>query len=223
MIGEPLKQDSWDEVFLKKDGTEKIRARYDRISPYYDLMELLLEKLVFSRWRRKVFGSLDGDTILEVGVGTGKNLDFYHVGKPVAAIDFSPGMLSRARRKAEEKGLNVDLVDMDVQDLQYDDQSFDTILATFVFCSVPDPIRGLQEIKRVCKRGGRIILLEHVRPGGTVLGKIFDLLNPITVRLMGVNINRNTVENMERAGLNVLEEKNLFRDVVKLVVANPLG
>ena len=185
-------------------------------------MELLLEKLGFFRWRRKVFDSLDGDTILEVGVGTGKNLDFYPVGKPIAAIDFSPGMLSRARRKAEEKGLNVDLVEMDVQDLQFDDQSFDTILATFVFCSVPDPIRGLQEVKRVCKRGGKIILLEHVRPGSTLLGKIFDLLNPITVKLMGVNINRNTVENMKRAGLNVLEEKNLFRDVVRLVVANPL-
>jgi ubiquinone/menaquinone biosynthesis C-methylase UbiE len=207
---------------LKRDGTEKIRARYDRISPYYDLMELLLEKLVFSRWRRKVFGSLDGDTVLEVGVGTGKNLDFYPVGKPVAAIDFSPGMLSRARRKAESKGVTVDLVDMDVQDLQYDDQSFDTIFGTFVFCSVPDPMRGLQEIKRVCRKGGKIILLEHVRPGSTLWGKIFDLLNPITVRLMGVNINRNTVENMERAGLNILEEKNLFRNVVKLVAANPL-
>ena len=110
---------------MKRDGTEKIRARYDRISPYYDLMELLLEKLVFSRWRRKVFGSLDGDTILEVGVGTGKNLDFYPVGKPVAAIDFSPGMLDRARRKAQSQGVKADLVDMDVQDLQYDDQSFD--------------------------------------------------------------------------------------------------
>ncbi len=111
---------------------------------------------------------------------------------------------------------------MDVQDLQYDDQSFDTIVATFVFCSVPDPMRGLQEIKRVCRKGGKIILLEHVRPGSRLWGTVFDFLNPITVRLMGVNINRNTVENMERAGLNILEEKNLFRDVVKLIVANPL-
>ena len=206
---------------MKKDGTEMIRARYDRISPYYDFMELLSEKVVFSRWRRKVFDILDGDTILEVGVGTGKNLDFYPVGKPITAIDFSRGMLRRARRKAESKGMKVNLVDMDVQDLKFDDQSFDTILGTFVFCSVPNPIRGLQEIKRVCKRGGKIILLEHVRPGNTLLGRIFDLLNHITVKLMGVNINRNTVTNMEKAGLHVVEEENLFRDVVKLFVANP--
>ena len=129
---------------MEKDGTERIRARYNRISRYYDLMELLLEKVAFSRWRRKVFDSLDGDTILEVGVGTGKNLDFYPVGKPITAIDFSQGMLSRARSKAESRGLKVDLVDMDAQDLRFADQSFDTVLATFVFCSVPDPIRGFR-------------------------------------------------------------------------------
>jgi ubiquinone/menaquinone biosynthesis C-methylase UbiE len=221
IIGKPLKQTSPDEVFLKKDGTDKIRKRYDRISPYYDPMEFLLEKIFFSRWRREIFDSLDGETILEVGVGTGKNMDFYPVGKPITAIDFSPGMLSRARRKAREKRVNVEFVDMDVQDLQFGDQFFDTIVATFVFCSVPGPIRRFQEIKRVCKKGGKIFLLEHVRPEGTLLGKIFDLLNPITVKFMGVNINRNTVTNIERAGLHLLEEKNLFRDVVKLIVANP--
>ena len=208
-------------ILLNKGGKERVRARYDRISPYYDLMELLLEKTLFSRWRRRVFDTLDGGSILEVGVGTGKNLDFYPLGKPITAIDFSQGMLKRARNKAESKGVKVDLVNMDVQDLKFEDQSFDTILGTFVFCSVPNPIRGLQEIKRVCKRGGKIILLEHVRPGCKLMGKIFDLLNPITVKLMGVNINRNTAANMEKAGLHVVEEENLFRDVVKLFVANP--
>lgn len=206
-------------MVLKRDGTERVRSRYDRISPYYDLMEAILERIAFARWRKKVFDSFQGEKILEVGVGTGKNLGFYPVDKKVTAIDFSPKMLSKARKKATNKGLNVDLVEMDVQDLRFEDQTFDTIVATFVFCSVPDPIRGLKEIKRVCKRGGKIILLEHVRPGGSWGGKIFDLFNPFTVKLMGVNINRNTVAHMKKAGLRIVEEKNLFLDIVKLIVA----
>ena len=207
---------------MQKDRIERVRGRYDWISPYYDLMELLVEKVAFSRWRREAFDLLHGDTILEVGVGTGRNFDFYPAGKTIKAIDFSPGMLSKARRKAQRKGVKVDLVDMDVQNLRFANQAFDMVLATFVFCSVPDPIKGLREIKRVCKKGGRIVLLEHVRPTtGMLLGKIFDLLNPITVNLMGVNINRNTITNMERASLTVVEEKNLFRDIVKLIVASP--
>jgi ubiquinone/menaquinone biosynthesis C-methylase UbiE len=208
-------------MILKKAATEKVRSRYDRISPYYDFMELILERIAFARWRKKVFDSLRGEKILEVGVGTGKNLDFYPGEKKITAIDFSPRMLSKARNKTKGKGLSVDLVEMDVQDLRFADQTFDTIIATFVFCSVPDPIRGLREIKRVCKKDGKIILLEHVRPGCALGGKIFDLFNPLTVELMGVNINRNTVANMKTAGLRILEEKNLFLDIVKFVVAAP--
>ena len=206
---------------MKKDITEKIRRKYNRISSYYDLMELPLEKIAFSRWRKKIFSFLEGDDILEVGVGTGKNFDFYPVGKPITAIDFSPGMLSGAKKRAESKGIKVNLLNMDVQDLQFGDQSFNTVLATFVFCSVPDPVRGLKEIKRVCKRDGRVILLEHVRPKGTLLGKSFDLLNSFTFRIMGVNINRDTVQNMRKAELKIVEDKNLFRDIVKLIIANP--
>jgi ubiquinone/menaquinone biosynthesis C-methylase UbiE len=205
-------------MIAKKDRT---KGRYNRISPCYDIMERVPEKLAFSRWRRMLFDSLNGENILEVGVGTGKNFDFYPLGKRIAAIDFSKGMLNKAREKAEKKGIEVDLRDMDVQDLQFEDQSFDTVLSTFVFCSVPDPIKGLREIKRVCKRGGRIILLEHVRPSGKLLGRLFDILNPFLTRLMGANINRNTVENMRRSGLRVLKEENLFIDIFKLVIAAP--
>jgi ubiquinone/menaquinone biosynthesis C-methylase UbiE len=154
---------SYGDIFLlKKDGTDRVRTRYDRISPYYDLIELLLENVVFRRWRKMVFDSLNGDAILEVGVGTGKNFDFYPQDKRITAIDFSPGMLTKAHRRAIRQGVDVDILEMDVQDLQFDDRSFDMVVATFVFCSVPDPIRGLEEIKRVSKKGGKIILLEHV-------------------------------------------------------------
>jgi ubiquinone/menaquinone biosynthesis C-methylase UbiE len=214
--------DSQHEVTsLKKNGTDRVRDRYDRISTYYDLMEFPLEKIIFSRWRRRVFDTVDGVSILEVGVETGKNFDFYPVDKSITAIDFSKRMMGKARKKADNKGMKVHLEPMDVQDLQFEDQSFDTVLATFVFCSVRDPIKGLEEIKRVCKKGGKVVLLEHVRPATKLLKRVFDLLNPVTVKLIGANINRNTVSNMKRAGLHIIEEKNLFRDFVKLLVAHP--
>ncbi len=206
-------------LFLKV--TEKVKRKWDLVSYYYDIYESLLEKLVLSKWRNKVFEYLDGEEILEVGVGTGKNFDFYPSGKKFMAIDFSPGMLKRARRKAEIKRISVDLREMDIQRLQFDDQSFDTVVGTFVFCSVPDPVQGLKEVRRVCKKGGRVILLEHVRPNGRFLGKIFDILNLLTVRLMGVNINRETVRNIKIAGLGVEKEMDLFKSVVKMVIASP--
>jgi ubiquinone/menaquinone biosynthesis C-methylase UbiE len=199
--------------------TDRIRQRYDRLSPYYDVLESFLERVAFSKWRKIAFDYLEGENTLEVGVGTGKNLDFYPPEKRWTAIDFSPGMLNKAKRKLEKKRINVDLIEMDVQRLEFDDQSFDSVLATFVFCSVPDPIKGLKEIKRVCKKGGKVILLEHVRPSGRLLGKLFDVLNPFIVRLMGVNINRETVANIKEAGLKIEEERNLFNNIVKMVVA----
>ncbi|MBW2057439.1 MAG: methyltransferase domain-containing protein [Deltaproteobacteria bacterium] len=206
---------------MDSDATETIRARYDRISRFYDLMEAVVERAALWRWRRRAFDAIDGNRVLEVGVGTGKNLGFYPTGKSITAVDFSPGMLKRARRKADKILCKVDLRDMDVENLSFGDRFFDTVVATFVFCSVAHPVRGLSEVGRVCKQRGRIILLEHVRPGNKILARFFDMLNPVTLRLVGVNINRNTTANVERAGLEILREENLFSDIVKLIVARP--
>lgn len=207
---------------LDRDLTETIRGRYDRISRIYDLMEAVLERLAFSAWRKRVFQRLGrGRRMLEVGVGTGKNFRFYPVDKSITAIDFSPGMLARARRRAEGMRVNVDLHEMDVQNLEFADQTYDGILATFVFCSVPDPAKGLREIGRVSKKGGEIVLLEHVRPGNRLLGKLSDILNLFTVGMMGVHINRDTASNIEKAGLKIVSEENLLWDIVKLFVVRP--
>ncbi|MBW2120459.1 MAG: methyltransferase domain-containing protein [Deltaproteobacteria bacterium] len=206
---------------MDSDATETIRVRYDRISRFYDLMEAVVERAALWRWRRRAFDAIDGNRVLEVGVGTGKNLGFYPTGKSITAVDFSPGMLKRARRKADKILCKVDLRDMDVENLSFGDRFFDTVVATFVFCSVAHPVRGLSEVGRVCKQRGRIILLEHVRPGNKILARFFDMLNPVTLRLVGVNINRNTTANVERAGLEILREENLFSDIVKLIVARP--
>ncbi len=198
---------------MDKD-TEIIRKRYNRTAKFYNIMETMMDKSDMNSWRNAIWNEAKG-RVLEVGVGTGKNMEYYTEDIEVTAIDFSEKMLEKARTRSEKLSQKVDLRLMDVQSLQFPDEFFDTVITTCVFCSVPDPVKGLMEIRRVCKNDGRIIMLEHVRSNKKIIGKLMDILNPIVVRMVGANINRNTVENLKSAGLIVEIEKDLMMDVVK--------
>jgi ubiquinone/menaquinone biosynthesis C-methylase UbiE len=186
----------------------------------YDLMEVPIEQWAFSRWREDIWSRVKGRCILEVGVGTGKNIPYYPPHRRIIAIDLSQKMLARARHRAQELGLNVDLRLMDAQRLEFPDAAFDAALATFVFCSIPDPTAGLRELSRVVKPGGRVLLLDHVRVDLPVIGTAMDLLDPVIVRMMGAHINRRTVENVRVAGLEIERVEELAPGgLVKLIVA----
>ncbi|MBN2046263.1 MAG: class I SAM-dependent methyltransferase [Anaerolineaceae bacterium] len=196
--------------------------RYQRVSKFYDRLEGIPER-VFAPWRAEVWKRVEGERILEVGVGTGKNFPYHPQGKHITAIDLTPGMLEQARRRASEMAIEIDLRPGDAQALDFPDDHFDTAVATFVFCSVPDPVQGLRELNRVVRPGGKILLLDHVRSARPLLGALMDLLNPLVHALMGAEINRRTVENARKAGLEILEacDMSARTDIFKLTIARP--
>lgn len=193
----------------KDKATVQTQARYNRIAPIYDLMETLIERLGYGRWREELWSQVDGEQILEVGVGTGKNMLYYPLGIRVTAVDLSEGMLRRAHQRVSRACTQVDLSLVDAQRMALADGAFDAAVATFVFCSVPDPVQGLRELRRVVKSGGRVLLVEHVRVNRPVIGTLMDLLDPLVVRLMGPHINRQTVENVQKAGLEIEQVDDL--------------
>jgi ubiquinone/menaquinone biosynthesis C-methylase UbiE len=195
-----------------------VRERYDRTARHYDVMTWPMEVMAMDRYRSRLIAEVDGARVLEVGVGTGRNLSLYADAVQVDAVDFSPRMLERAQRRPPRA--NVRLALMDVQELAWPAETFDTVVSTCVFCSVPDALKGLQEIRRVLRAEGRALFLEHVRPETPWLAALFDWLDPFVSR-RGPHINRRTMETIRAAGFVVEREENLMSDVLKLVVAHP--
>lgn len=203
---------------MTKKSTDKIKNRYNRISGIYDSMD----KMIKDSWRQDLLKNVTGN-VLEVGIGTGGNLPFYPPNIRLTGIDFSPGMLKKAREKVETLDLpyQVSLVEMNAQEMDFPDNTFDYVVATCVFCSVPDPVKGLQEMSRVCKPDGKIIMLEHMRSENAVVGKIMDIVNPVTVNIWGANINRRTLENINKAGLSIEEKEDLFFTIFRKLKIKP--
>ena len=213
---------------VKGLATAATKTRYGRIAPIYDLMEVLPE-LRYRSWREQLWeivrGELSrGSRLLEVGVGTGKNMPYWPHEIQFTAIDLTPGMVARAQRRAAKLGVEAEIMEGDAQSLQFLDDSFDAAAATFVFCSVPDPVLGLQELARVVRPGGSIFIMEHVRSKNPRIGKLMDLVNPIVRSLMGPNINRHTVENVKRANLVISNVEDLDRGgIFKIIHARNLA
>jgi len=193
--------------------------KYSHAAKRYDTFEYPIERILFERLRAEALSYVHGDA-LEVGVGTGKNLLHYPPGVTLSAIDFSSGMLHRIQQKRDVlQATQSRLYLMDAQFLGFQDNSFDTVVSTFVFCTVPDPLAGLREVYRVLKPGGRAIFLEHMRSASFVLNIPLLIMNIFSTRLLGTSMVRETQKNIELAGFTLESVEYKFFDIVRLILA----
>jgi phosphatidylethanolamine/phosphatidyl-N-methylethanolamine N-methyltransferase len=207
---------------VKDRATRIVRRRYDRIAPVYDYVMRNIERGQSSHWRSLLWSKVEGKEILEVGTGTGQNFLYADaVNRNITAIDLSDGMLRRARARAAGAQLQIKLLQMDVQNLQFQGNIFDTVIGSFLFCSVPNPLLGLMEIKRVCKHGGRVLLLEHGLSESQALAWLMNMANPLIAWVTGAeNINRKTEDSVTQSGLQLENVTKLDRTgIFKLIEA----
>jgi ubiquinone/menaquinone biosynthesis C-methylase UbiE len=200
--------------------TEK--PRYTRVARFYDLLDLPFEYRRYRPIRRILFRGVHG-AVLDAGVGTGRNMPFYPGGGEVVGIDLSAQMLARARKRGESLGVEAELREMDVCATDFPDDRFDFVIATFLFCVLEedDQLPALSELRRVCKPGGEIRILEYTYSTRPLKRFVMRLWAPWVRLMYGAAFDRHTERYAKAAGLRLVEERFVFEDIIKLIVLTP--
>jgi ubiquinone/menaquinone biosynthesis C-methylase UbiE len=193
------------------------KTKWDKAARYFDLMT---GSGAEKRWlpaKRALFGHMDRD-ILFLAAGTGLDFAAFPAGKHITAIDISGEMLKIARLKAANYPGEIRLLQVDVNALAFADASFAQVFTSCTFCSVPDPLAGLEQLYRVLKPGGKLYMFEHTGSRYFPFNMMLNIMSPLS-RIWGPEMDRNTVANVERAGFELLNVRHLFLDVVKTIIA----
>ena len=205
---------------LADAGAAGRRRIYDRIAPCYDLVDLPFEYSRYRKLRPLLFEGLRG-RILDAGVGTGRNMPFYPSGSDVLGIDLSPAMLRRAERRRSRSRATVQLRQMDVTNLDFPDATFDAVVATFLFCTLPDELQApaLCELSRVLKPGGTLRLLDYRRSQSKLRRFIMRLWQPWAKWAFDASFDRHPERHLEQAGLEIVGTRLVAADLIAFVEA----
>jgi ubiquinone/menaquinone biosynthesis C-methylase UbiE len=184
------------------EESARVRRIYDRAAGSYDKTIGFWERIFFGGGRAWVCAQAQGD-VLEIAIGTGRNLPYYPRDVHLAGIDVSPAMLEIARKRAAESARVVDLRVADAQALPFPDGSFDVVVSTLSLCTIPDERRAIVEARRVLRPGGRLLWLEHVRSPLGPVRVIERLLEPLAVRFQADHLLREPLDSLQTAGWQI--------------------
>jgi ubiquinone/menaquinone biosynthesis C-methylase UbiE len=197
--------------------------RYQRIARFYDFLDRPFERRRYRALRPMLFAGMSG-RLLDAGIGTGRNCEFYPPGAVVSGIDTSPAMLERARVRCPTLADGGRLYRMDVTALDFPADSFDAAVSSFLFCVLPNHLQApaLRELGRVVRPGGLIRLLEYVRPRGALRRTISYIWQPWINWAYGASFDRDTERHVPEAGLELVESRYVVDDLVKMITIRAL-
>lgn len=202
-----------------EDGeTARVRSIMDRRARDYDRVMDWNEKLLFGGGREWVCSQAQGE-VLEIAVGTGRNLPFYPPGVRLTGIDLSPAMLQIACDRASTLGIEVDLRPGDAQTLPFPDACFDAVVCTLSLCTIPDDRRAVQEVWRVLRPGGRFLLLEHVRSPLLPVRLAQRALAGYFLRREGDHLLREPLEHLKAEGFEIIAQERSTLGLVERIAA----
>ncbi len=171
-------------------------------------------------WREKLIGSARGH-VLEVAVGAGANFAYYRSDVTLTAVDFSGGMLARAKAAAADAGLQCEIMQADMEKVDFPEHRFDTVVSTLSMCGYEDPVRMLQAMGRWCKPDGQLLLMEHGLSSNRLISGMQHLAEPLFRRTVGCHLNRNVGEILASSGLHVLRSERYLLGAIHLIWASP--
>jgi ubiquinone/menaquinone biosynthesis C-methylase UbiE len=200
--------------------SREISEKYNRFARWYDWVEGVPEILGVRSLRRGLLQQASG-RILEVAVGTGKNLSYYPRACRIVAVDVSREMLNVARKRAAKLRMNVSFILADAERLPFSDKSFEAVASSLTTCTFPNPVAALREMTRVCRTGGKILLLEHGRSDRKWLANWQDRRDDRHARQLGCHWNRRTPDLVREAGLKVSKARRSFFGIFHQIQAEP--
>jgi ubiquinone/menaquinone biosynthesis C-methylase UbiE len=208
---------------MEKSRLARIREKYDDFARWYDWTEGLVDMLLGIVSRRNQLVRRAEGPVLEVGIGTGRTLPVYRSGGPVVGLELSGEMLALARRRAARSGNAVRFHPLrgDMQQLPFPDEAFQTVLSSQTLCTVPDPVGALTEMKRVCRPGGRILLIEHGLSGRPWLDRLLHRYMEHSLKRFACHPARDHLEEVRAAGLAPVTVERSHLGILVRIEARP--
>lgn len=198
-------------------NTEHKIRKFDKQSVKYERMR---GNDPLKKYRHQIFKDAEGE-VLELSIGVGSNFQYYKNVDVLTGVDFSPEMLKRARRESQKYEFNAKMLEVDIETIEFEDDSFDTIVSSLGFCGYQDPVGVMNKLSGWCRPDGKVLLLEHGVSTFRPLGLLQKMIDPLALKMVGCHQKRDIAQLVDQSDLEIVRIKRYAAGCVYLIWALP--